>query len=86
MITLVIISEHAKEQLMKRGITESEVVEAIKNCEVIFEETDPRFGTKKYSKFPLGLKSLIVIWFINKNNEEEEVITAYWRRNRKWEK
>jgi len=84
-ILVVIISEHAKEQLVKRGITEEEVVEVIKNCEVIFEETDVRFGTKKYSKFPLGLKSLIVVWFINKNNEEE-VITAYWRRNRKWEK
>ena len=85
MIKVVIISEHAKEQLVKRGITENEVIEAIKNCKVIFEETDTRFGTKKYSKFPLGLKSLIVIWFINKSNEEE-VITAYWRRNRKWEK
>jgi len=84
-IIVVIISEHAKEKLMKRGITENEVVETIKNCEVIFEETDARFGTKRYSKFPLGLKSLIVVWFINKSNEEE-VITAYWRRNRKWEK
>lgn len=85
MIILVLISEHAKEQLVKRGITEEEFIETIKNCEVIFEETDARFGKKKYSKFPLGLKSLIVIWFINKSNEEE-VITAYWRRNRKWEK
>ncbi len=85
MIIVVIISDHAKEQLVKRGITENEVVEAIKNCEIIFEETDARFGKKKYSKFPLGLKSLIVVWFINKSNEEE-VITAYWRRNRKWEK
>ncbi len=73
---------------MKRGITENEVVEAIKNCGIIFEETDARFGKKKYSKLPLGLKSLIVVWFINKSNKsnEEEVITAYWRRNRKWEK
>ncbi|TFG19485.1 MAG: DUF4258 domain-containing protein [Promethearchaeota archaeon] len=85
MIIVVIISEHAKEQLVKSGITENEVIEAIKNCEIIFEEIDPRFGTKKYSKLPLGTKSLIVVWFINKNNEEE-VITAYWRRNRKWEK
>lgn len=85
MIIVVIISEHANKQLMKRGITKNEVFETIKNCEIIFEEIDPRFGTKKYSKFPVGMKSLIVIWFINKNNEEE-VITAYWRRNRKWEK
>ena len=85
MIDLVIISEHAKEQLLKRGITEDEVIETIKNHEVIFEEIDTRFGKKKYSKLPLGLKSLIVVWFINKN-EEEEIITAYWRRNRKWEK
>ena len=85
MIIVVLISEHAKEQLVKRGITENEVIEAIKNCEIIFEEIDARFGTKKYSKLPLGLKSLIVVWFINKSNEEE-VITAYWRRNRKWEK
>ena len=82
---MVIISEHAKEQLVKRGITENEVIETIKNYEIIFEEIDTRFGTKKFSKFPLGLKSLIVVWFINKSNEEE-VITAYWRRNRKWEK
>ena len=85
MIIVVIISDHAKKQLVKRGITENEVVEAIENCEIIFEETDARFGKKKYSKFPLGLKSLIVVWFINKSSEEE-VITAYWRRNRKWEK
>jgi len=84
-IIVVIISDHAKKQLVKRGITENEVVEAIENCEIIFEETDARFGKKKYSKFPLGLKSLIVVWFINKSSEEE-VITAYWRRNRKWEK
>ena len=84
MIIVVIILKHAKEQLVKRGITENEVVEAIKNCEIIFEVTDARFGTTKYIKFPLGLKSLIVVWFYNKNNEDE-VITAYWRRNRKWE-
>ena len=85
MIVVVIISKHAKEQLVKRGITENEVIEAIKHCEIIFEETNARFGIKKFSKFPLGMKSLIVVWFINKSNEEE-VITAYWRRNRKWEK
>ena len=45
----------------------------------------PRFGIKKYSKFPLGQKSLIVIWFINEV-KEEEIITAYWRRNKRWEK
>jgi len=84
-INLVKISEHAREQLLKRGITEKEIIETIKNSEVIFEETDTRFGKKRYSKLPLGLKSLIVIWFINKNNEEQ-VITAYWRKNRKWEK
>ena len=69
----------------KSGITESEVVETIKNCEIIFVERDERFGTKKYSKLPLGMKSLIIIWFVDKEGEEE-VITAYWRRNRKWEK
>ena len=85
MINLVKISEHAREQLLKRGITEKEIIETIKNSEVIFEETDTRFGKKRHSKLPLGLKSLIVIWFINKNNEEQG-ITAYWRKNRKWEK
>ena len=82
---MVIISQHAKDQLEKRGITESEVIETIMNCKIIMEEKDARFGIKKYSKLPLGLKSLIVIWFIN-DKHEEEVITAYWRRNRKWEK
>ena len=61
-----------------RKLTENEVIEAIKSCEIIFEETDARFGKKKYSKFPLGMKSLIVVWFINIRNEEE-LITAYWR-------
>jgi len=28
---------------------------------------------------------LIVVWFINEEGEEE-VITAYWRRNKKWDK
>ncbi|MBD3255418.1 MAG: DUF4258 domain-containing protein [Candidatus Lokiarchaeota archaeon] len=85
MIIVVLITKHAKKQLIKRGITENEVIEAIKNHEVIFEEINSRFGIKKYSKIPLGLKSLIVVWFINKN-DKEEVITAYWRRNKKWEK
>ncbi len=82
---MVLIPQHAKEQMEKRGITESEVVESIKNCEVIFEEKGERFGTKKYSKLPLGMKSLIIIWYVNKSGEEE-VITVYWRRNKKWEK
>jgi hypothetical protein len=69
----------------KRGIDEIEVEETIKNYEVIFEERNGRFGVKKYSKLPFGLKSLIVVWFINEN-AEEEVITAYWRRNKSWEK
>ena len=82
---MVIIPKHAKDQMEKRGITENEVIETIKNCEIIFEEIDERFGTKIYSKLPLGMKSLIVVWYINKKGEEE-VVTAYWRRNRKWEK
>ena len=85
MIIGVLIPKHAKDQMEKRVITENKVVETIKNCEIIFEEIDERFGTKKYSKLPLGMKSLVIVWFVNKTGEEE-VITAYWRRNRKWEK
>ena len=85
MIIVVLIPKHAKDQMEKRVITENKVVETIKNCEIIFEETDERFGTKKYSKLPLGMKSLVIVWFVNKTGDEE-VITAYWRRNRKWEK
>jgi len=84
-IIVVLIPKHAKDQMEKRGITENEVVETIKNCEIIFEETYERFGIKKYSKLPLGMKSLVIVWFVNKTGEEK-VITAYWRRNRKWEK
>ncbi|MBN2151859.1 MAG: DUF4258 domain-containing protein [Candidatus Lokiarchaeota archaeon] len=35
---MIIIPKHAQEQIRKRGIDEMEVVEAIKNYEVIFEE------------------------------------------------
>ena len=79
---MVIISKHTRRQMEKRGISEEEVIETVKNCDIIFEEKNDRMGKKRYSKLPLKLKSLIVIWFINKNGEEE-VITAYWRRNRK---
>jgi hypothetical protein len=60
-------------------------METIKNCKIVFNEQNGRMGTKNYSKLPLGMKSLIVVWFVNENHEEE-VITAYWRRNKKWEK
>jgi len=82
---MVIIPDHTKLQMERRGIDEREVIETVKNCEVIFEERNKRFGVKRYSKLPLGFKSLIVVWFINEKGEEE-VITAYWRRNRKWDK
>ena len=62
--------------------TEEEVIETLKNGNVIFEEKNDRIGLKRYSKLPLKLKSLIVIWFVNRNGEEE-IVTAYWRRNRK---
>lgn len=71
--------------MVKRGISELEVIETITNCPVIFEESDSRFAKKKYGKLALGLKSIIVVWHGNDDNEEE-VITAHWRRNRKWEK
>ncbi len=82
---MVFIPKHARDQMEKRGIDEAEVIETIQNGEIAFEEQNGRMGTKKYSRLPLGMKSLIVIWFVNENNEEE-VITAYWRRNKKWEK
>ena len=85
MILVIIIPNHAKKQIENRGITEAEIEEVIKNGELIFEEINSRFGRKRYSKIPLGMRSLIVIWFVNKNGEEE-VITAYWRQDRKWEK
>nr|MDO8084200.1 DUF4258 domain-containing protein [Candidatus Sigynarchaeum springense] len=81
---MIIIPKHAQEQMKKRGIDEMEVVETIKNYEVIFEEENGRFGVKRYSKMPFGAKSLIVVWFVNKSHDEE-VITAYWRRNKSWE-
>ncbi len=82
---MVIIPKHASDQMERRGIDEAEVNEAIRNGEFVFEEQNDRMGLKKYSKLPFGMKSLIVIWFVNEN-DEEEVITAYWRRNKKWEK
>jgi hypothetical protein len=82
---MIVIPQHARQQMDKRGIDEMEVIEAIKNHEVIFEERNGRFGVKKYSKLPFGSKSLIVVWFINKSHDEE-VITAYWRRNKTWER
>ncbi len=82
---MVTIPKHARDQMEKRGIDEAEVIETIKNGEIIFEEHNGRMGTKKYSKLPLGMKSLIVVWLVNENNEEE-VITTYWRRNTLWEK
>ena len=85
MILVIIIPNHAKKQIEKRGITEAEVEEVIKNGDIIFEEINSRFGRKRYSKIPLGMRSLIVIWFVNKKGEEE-VITAYWRQDKKWEK
>jgi hypothetical protein len=79
---MIIIPPHARKQMEKRGIDEVDVIETVRSCEIIFEQINERFGVKKYSKLPLGFKSLIVVWYVNKNGEEE-VITTYWRRDRK---
>ncbi len=79
---MIIILPYVRKQMEKRGIDELDVIETVKSCEIIFEQINERFGVKKYSKLPLGFKSLIVVWYVNKNGEEE-VITTYWRRDRK---
>lgn len=79
---MIIIPPHARKQMEKRGIDEVDVIETVRSCEIILEQINERFRVKKYSKLPLGFKSLIVVWCINKNGEEE-VITTYWRRDRK---
>lgn len=81
---MVKFPEHAKKQMAARGIEKFDVLSAIKNYPVIFEEKNGGFGTKYYSKLPGIGRDLIVIWFWNKKGEEE-IITAYWRR-KKWEK
>ena len=65
--------------MLKRGISESDVREAIEHGTVIIEEVNHRFGLKKFSKLSGLLSDLIVIWRYNKN-DKKEVVTVYWRR------
>lgn len=77
----MILPPHARRQMAKRGVSESDVREALEHGEVIIEEVNQRFGLEKFSKLSGLLSDLIVIWRYNKNGEKQ-VITAYWRRKK----
>ena len=79
----IVISKHAKKQIEKRGIAQTDVIEALENGEKIFEERNSRFGLKKYNKLRIGPEDIVVVWFYNKKNEKE-VITVYWRKKGDW--
>ena len=66
----------------KRGVSEEEVREVLEHGELLFTEIDKRFGVKKYSGLWLGKERLVVVWYHNKK-DEKEVITIYWRGERK---
>ena len=75
---MVRIPPHARKQLAKRGINETDAIETVEKGEIIMEEVNGRLGLKKYSKMRCFARDLIVIWFFNKKGEKE-VATAYWR-------
>ena len=79
---MVVISEHAKKQIGKRGITEEEVADIVEHGEVTHEERDDRFGTKKHCRLDCGGAYLVVIWFYNRKGEKE-VATVFWRRKKR---
>jgi len=78
---MVKIPQHAKNQLVKRGINEIDVIETVEGGKIIIEEINGRFGLKKYSRMRGLARDLIVAWFFNKK-EEKEIVTAYWRGRR----
>lgn len=80
----IAIPKHARKQMEKRGIEETDAVEALENGETIFKEVNHRFGLKRYNKLRVGSEDLVVVWFYNKNNEKE-IVTVYWRKRGIWD-
>lgn len=78
---MIKIPLHAMNQMTKRGISETDVIETIEKGEIIIEEINSRVGLKKYSMMHCLAHDLIAIWFFNKRGEKE-VVTAYWRGRR----
>ncbi|HLD48820.1 MAG TPA: DUF4258 domain-containing protein [archaeon] len=78
---MIVIPKHAIKQMKKRGISDIDVIEAIERGDIVIEEANGRFGTKKYSKMKCLLDDMIVIWFFNKKGDKV-VVTAYWRGRR----
>ena len=79
----MILSEHAKEEMLKDGITEEEVkqclehgTEIMKNC----VNGEMRYGRK------LEMKDRSVIAIYTFRNGETRVITAYTDEDQRWRK
>lgn len=79
---MIKISKHKKKRMKERGVDETDITNALESGDVMFEELNGRFGTKRYSKLEGLMRDLIVIWFMNED-DEKEVVTIYWRRRRK---
>lgn len=78
----MILSGHAIERMLKKGITETEVKECIEHgC---MEIELPVRGEMRYGKkLDLKNRSIVVIYTLSGN--EPRVITVYQIVNRKWQ-
>ncbi len=79
----MILSEHAKEEMLADGISEDEVRQCLEFGSLEMEQ--PVRGEMRYGR-QLDLKhnSIVVIYTLV--GEEQRVITAYSMVNKKWKK
>jgi hypothetical protein len=79
----MILSDHAKEEMLKDGISEEEVRQCLEHGELIF--TQAMRGEMRYiRKLDLKDRSIVVIHTFRDN--DHRVITTYAIRNEKWQK
>jgi len=68
-------------QMEARGISIEDVREVLRAGELFTSGADERFGTKYQSRLRRQKGYLMVVWRYGED-DEKEVITAFWRRLR----
>lgn len=79
----MIISDHARDEMAKEGITEQNVRGCLEHGELEIKQIVQ--GETRYGKqLELKDKTMMIIYTIR--NNEERIITAYTIRRKKWQK
>jgi len=79
----MIISDHAKEEMLKDSITEDEVRQCLEYGNIEIAECvhdEMRYGRR----FAFKDRSIMVVYTLR--NNEERIITVYSIRKKKWQK